>query len=325
MGGSSGAHFGSGMTALTTSPDFSPNLDQWKWRAQEDKAVNTERKALYSELSTLCLKSTASKEKAKAARKAAAEKAFKERQQGFAQSERAEEALQRKYRAEGLAKPTLGDPTLTTYANRKAIEAKSVLDEVSVGRWLWSTPKLYPDFEVHGVGAEHEEAMLTLPYNASDKTVQSYVDNIVGNSRELTSKAVETRKHRDAEKAEAEERAKAEREAEADKRRAALISRDKAAHDARVARAYQIKKEMAEETRKQAKADADAAQKRFEKGLTQRKENVNKLHFMETDDLRSEAEIANERREGTSMNEGGRAEFRAAMLEGDAAKKEEFM
>jgi len=228
-------------------------------------------------------------------------------------------------RKEALVKPTLGDPMLGTATNRKQIESQSVLDEDSVARWLWPTEKREKFFEVHGVGAEHEEAMLTLPPNASADTVLAYVDTIVGNSRDLTAKAVETRKHKDAEMEAKMESEKKEREAMADARRSFLIKKAKDETAAAVSRSRAVKKEMAEETKTQRKEDTEKAQKRFEKGQAQRKTNLETLIFAETDDLRSEAEIANERREGTSMNKGGRNDFRNAMLEGSDATKEAFM
>ena len=83
---------------------------------------------------------------------------------------------------------------------------------------------------------------------------------------------------------------------------------------------------MAVETKKQAQLDSEKARIRFEKAQKQRQENVRVLHLMETDDLRSESEIANERREGSKMSEGSRSDFRAAMRDTSGkADKEAFM
>ena len=61
---------------------------------------------------------------------------------------------------------------------------------------------------------------------------------------------------------------------------------------------------MAAATAKQAKADAERAAVRYEKSLKERAENVR--HLMIDKRLRDEDEIANERREGSSMSKGNR-------------------
>ena len=58
---------------------------------------------------------------------------------------------------------------------------------------------------------------------------------------------------------------------------------------------------------KEASEVANKEKMRYEKSLTERAENVRKL-VVETR-LRSEVEIANERREGSSMSKGGKDEF----------------
>ena len=77
-----------------------------------------------------------------------------------------------------------------------------------------------------------------------------------------------------------------------------------------VARSKDIKKQMAKETAKAA-AEAAAREKvRYEKAQAERKEMVR--HLMQDTKLRDEDEIANERREGSSMSKGGKADFVAA-------------
>ena len=52
---------------------------------------------------------------------------------------------------------------------------------------------------------------------------------------------------------------------------------------------------------------------------------VERLHQAETNDLRDEMEIANERREGTSMNKGSKSDFLTAMRSSGKADDKEFV
>ena len=167
--------------------------------------------------------------------------------------------------------------------------------------------------DAKGLGAEHEDAMTTLPQNASEATVQAYVKNIVGNSKELTRQAVATRLHRDQELADKAAREKAEREAQEEMRKQEILRKQAEAKKARVQLERKIKKEMEAETRKAAKEEEERARKRYEKSMEEWKENKRRLHQSETDILRTDMQIANERREGTSMSKGGKAEFLDAM------------
>ena len=65
--------------------------------------------------------------------------------------------------------------------------------------------------------------------------------------------------------------------------------------------------------------------KRYEKSMAERKHNVERLHQAETNDLRDEMEIANERREGTSMNKGSKSDFLTAMRSSGKADDKEFV
>ena len=167
--------------------------------------------------------------------------------------------------------------------------------------------------------------MATLPTNASEATVQEYVDNVVGNSHDLKKRWVATRKHKDAEAEAVRQLEKAAREAAADAKRKELIDRAQAAEAARKALNKKIQKEMAEATKKQALWQSNRDKAQWAKGLAQRKENLHRLHLAETDRLRSEAEIANERREGTSMNKGSKSDFLTAMRSSGKADDKEFV
>ena len=70
---------------------------------------------------------------------------------------------------------------------------------------------------------------------------------------------------------------------------------------------------MAEETKKAARDAAEREKKRFERSQVERKDMIR--HLTMDMKLRDEDEIANERREGSSMSKGGKDDFV------DAAKK----
>ncbi len=109
--------------------------------------------------------------------------------------------------------------------------------------------------------------------------------------------------------------AKTERDAEARALRAATMAKAEAKKAAELKKTKQIKKEMAKETAKAAKEAAEKEKARFDKSQTERVENVNRLK-LETR-LRSDAEIANERPDGSPMSKGGKAEFIAQVKAGE--------
>ena len=328
LGGNSGAAFGSGMTSFTQqlAKLFSPNLEAWARCAAEDKQMHKEQRVGYRELSEKQLARDAALEKFKRKSRDAANAAFLKRQENREADEKAEAARVRKERHVALAKPTLGDPDLGTAKNRQLLESRSVLDETAVAKWLWPTQKQAPFLVVKGLGAEHEDAMTTLPPNASEATVQTYVTNITSNTHYLTRTAAATRKHKDEQKAANELK---EKKTRADDAIAMRTQQRKMAEEtaaAALALSRKIKKEMAEQLRLERQLQAHRAKMRFEKGQTQYKENQHRLHLAETDRLRSEAEIANERREGTSMSKGGKKDFVDAMKKKDSHDDvEQFM
>ena len=202
LGGASGAAFGSGMTGLGSkgSPPkaFTPALEVWHRRAEEDKLLAKEHKKAYDELQTATLKAADLKKKAEAKKRATANAAFVERQKGFASGASKERSRQAVLRDEALKKPTLGSPE-PPWAHL-AEKAMVVPDS-----WNWATAKKYPGVAVHGLGAEHDEAMDALPRNIDKETLLSYTGMITKNSRDLTDKWTEVRRQQDMEKATAAE------------------------------------------------------------------------------------------------------------------------
>lgn len=177
-------------------------------------------------------------------------------------------------------------------------------------KWLWPTSKRNPELVVRGLRAEHEEAMEALPRNIDPEVLVSYTKNISANSQDLTKRAAETRRHQDEEKAQAEAKEKKEREDAANAIRAEERKKREAAQKAEISRTKQIKKEMAAETKKQSEEAARKAKVRYEKAQTERAEMVR--HLTMDMRMRDEDEIANERREGSSMSKGGKSDFVAS-------------
>ena len=280
LGGVGGATFGSGLTSLssTSNPSFSPNMQAWVARSEEDAAVATERRACYRELSNRRLETTAAKAATAAARKAAADRKFEERQRRLAEDHRADKARQRQARADALAKPTLGDVSLPSTLRQ---QMDAVCD---MHTWLWPMQKAAPlrlHGSVHASSTRHAEyasvsarsaTTLSMPHNASAEAVNAQVDNLVHTSQTLRAQAACTREHRVNEERAAEAQAKMERERAASARRAQLVTKKEAAEAARVALSRRIKQEMADTTRREAAKRAEAAQRRFYTAEAQRKE-----------------------------------------------------
>jgi len=330
MGGNAGASFGSGLTAFTQSPKkvFSPNLEKWTRAAEQDTQLGVAHSAEYDELKGMRTSNQKAREGFRKKSRASANDAFQRRQRELAAAEAAEKSRQKQLRAQALAKPTLGDMHFGTADYRSRLEAKSVLDETAVARWLYPTEKAVGDDKLvfHGLSAEHGDAMRTLPQNAMLSTVEKYVSNLVENTRKLTKERAAVRKHKDAERDALLAKEQHEREAIAIAMRQEVAKAAAAAEAASVTLAYATKKEMAAAASKQHQVVISREKSRFDKGSTQRKENQHQLHLTETQRLRSECEIANERREGSSMSAGGKDEMakalRAAMEDGNVDKDE---
>jgi hypothetical protein len=95
--------------------------------------------------------------------------------------------------------------------------------------------------------------MDALPRNVDAAVLISYTEGITKNSKDLTKEAVAVRKAKDEEARLVAEKERKEREEEQILMRRDLARKAEAAKRAEVLRSKQIKKEMAEETRKQAK------------------------------------------------------------------------
>ena len=309
IGGNSGGSFGSGLAGLSSSPTklITPALETWMRRSEEDQAMLKERKKEYESLRNARLSMVSSQAERKAQKKLKEKEAFAKRQQELQSVEAAEAERLHQYRKEALKQPTLGSPEPPwAHLQEKCGDHVGSRPE----SWAWPTPKKHPELKMVSLGAEHEEAMLALPPNIDAETLKSYTEGIANNSRTLTQAAVEVRKARDNEIAEYEDKEKREREEAAITMRVEVRKKADAAAKAEAARKRQIKREMAEETAKVAKEKAQAEKVRYEKGLAERVEMVK--HLKMDFKLRDEDEIANERREGSSMSKGGKADFVSA-------------
>ena len=346
IGGSGGAVFGSGLTSLThtLTSIFSPNVEQWVRRAAEDQQMNAERRAEYRSLQQRALQAKAAREKFRRQSRANADAAFVNRQQQLAAEAAADQKASKAYRKEALLQ------------NRK----DTMMDEPGYGpdRWTWPKAHHHPRHcnGTGGAGVGENDVLLTAPLLQPGAMVLSPTKDIANDSllvlsdRELSEQQGERallelaerlpatleemktrhfaiRQHRRKEEAASEEEKKQERETVQKTMRAQEHVKAAEAKSAELRRARQIKKEMAEETARERQRQAERERKRFERGQAERKESQHRLHLAETDRLRSEAEIANERREGSKMSEGGKADFVAAMKRTDKTHDdvEEFM
>lgn len=315
IGGNSGGSFGSGLLGMTVSPKpTSPSLETWSRRAEEDVAMVKERHGEYDELKDSRLTTVSAQQKQEKSSRKKAEEEYAARQKERQEKEDAELARVKAHRLEALDKPTLGSPE-PPWAQIKgcpATPAEHLLPNTSLdpSKWLWPTSKRNPELVVRGLRAEHEEAMEALPRNVEPEVLVAYSKSISANSQDLTKRATETRRHQDEEKAQAEAKEKKEREDAANAIRAEERKKRETAQKAAVSHTKQIKKEMAAETKKQQEEAARKAKVRYEKAQTERAEMVR--HLTTDMRMRDEDEIANERREGSSMSKGGKADFVAS-------------
>lgn len=285
--------------------------------------MKKETKAEYDSLRDARLAAAKEASQKEAAAKKAAKAAFSERQKQIREADEAEKQRVATYRKDALEKPTLGSPLPPWDGLHKTspIKVNTLSQPV---HWQYFTAKKHGwdgvNAATQGTGAEHEEAMATLPSNVDLATLDSFVKNITKNSSGLVSSAAEVRRQQaavDVEKAakevkEREQAALAMREEQ--RKKAAMV---KAAEAAKV---KQIKKEMAEQTAKEKKDAAEKAKIRAEKAQIERVAMV--AHLMVDTKLRDEDEIANERREGSSMSKGSKADFvDAAKAEGGDMSK----
>lgn len=318
LGGNGGGSFGSGLAGVVSSPPklFTPALETWMKRAEEDASMLATRKADYEGTRDARLEMVADQKRKEAQQRKKQNKLFTDRQKARIEAEAAEKKRVEAHRQEALAKPTLGSskPPWDGLHTSSPIPVDTLSCPV---HWVYPTAKKHPEsLSVGDLSAEHKAAMLKLPSNVEMDMLTSYVDNCVKNSFDLRRKAAEVRKQRDDEDDERDALKKAEREAEAKAMREEEDKKKAAAEAAALARSKQIKKEMASEAAKEAKDEAARSKSRHEKAMHERAENVK--HLLMDTKLRDEDEFANERREGSSMSKGGRDEFlKAAKEEGD--------
>ena len=287
-----------------------------------------ERKTEYEALRDARLANVGGKEKNKSEAKKQNKDDFSKRQAQRLAAEDEEKRRLANWRKEQLAK------------NRKEFALEG---EPGYGptRWCWPTAHYHPRHcnGTGGAGVGENDVLLTSPLLGPGAMVSSPAKDIKNDALLILSKReftpqqgegellklaetlpdqLESMKERDfkvrlmraeAER-QAEEERKLEREAESKARQEAILAREAAAKKAEIMRSRQIKKEMAEETKKAAKDAAAKEKVRFDKAQAERVEMVR--HLKMDMKLRDEDEIANERREGSSMSKGGKADFVSA-------------
>ena len=343
IGGPQGPAFGSGIQGLSSPPKkiFTPGLEVWNRRHEEDVAMMKERKGEYSALRDARLAQTSHQKKAVTDRKHKQQDDFAKRQAARLAAEKEEKQRQAAWRKESIEK------NLKEFARQ---------GEPGYGptRWCWPTAHHYPRHcnGTGGAGVGENDVLLTAPLlqpggmvagfekdlkndlllihsdrkflpQQGETELRSLAETLPDKLEEMKQREAKVRQmRREAELAEEEEK-KREREAEAVARQAEMQKKQAEAKKKEVARSRQIKKEMAEETRKLAKEHAEKEMIRYEKAQTERAEMVRHLKMDMT--LRDEDEIANERREGSSMSKGGKADFQDAMRSDDKSDDKAFM
>ena len=329
IGGNAGSAFGSGLSGLTTSPKkmFSPGLEVWVRRGEEDQKMQKERRAMYDELKSTKIAEATRQQKAQDAAKAKAKDAFAERRAKELAAEEEEKKRVAKWRKDCLKQ------------NRKEFAMDG---EPGYGptRWCWPTAHHHPRHcnGTGGAGVSENDVLLTSPLllpggitvgpdkdhkndlllihskrvfspQPGEAELLKITDALGGTLDDMKERDAKMRAMRVQAENEAAELDRLEREAEAKKRQSEILQKQATAKAAEL-RARQIKKEMAEETAKQAKAKAAAEKVRYERSQTERAEMVK--HLKMDMKLRDEDEIANERREGSSMSKGSKADFVSA-------------
>jgi hypothetical protein len=315
LGGAAGPAFGSGLGRLSSSPKklFTPNLEVWTQRAAEDESIAKEREVAYKALKESRLAIASERKEQNDSRKTAAKSDFAERQKARLQAEAAEKERMRQFRKESIEK------NLKEFARQ---------GEPGYGptRWCWPTAHDHPRHcsGTGGAGLGTQDVGVELLLGPGNTRVFSplrkegeppsgmasigsdYQDRL----KEMKQRDAEARAAVSQAEADAEADAKADRDAQAMARKQEMKAKAEAAKRVATARSKQIKKEMAEETKKQAREAERLAKIRAEKAQKEREEMIR--HLKMDMKLRDEDEIANERREGSSMSKGGKAAFTAS-------------
>ena len=276
--------------------------------------MSQERKAAYDELRDARLAMVSEQKKQATQSQQKGKDVFAKRQKERLAAEKAEKDRLKKWRLESLEK------------NKADLHMDMREGEPGYGpkRWCWPTAYHHPrhwggpgeDVSVDFPPAKEGRATFLPPGGMLGEGVQpGGAEGSPSTLLELVSKVdaqLEDMKKREAQmrldtakgEAEAEALAKKEREEAAKKMRDEVTAKEAAKSATERARVKQIKKEMAIETAKAHKDEATREKIRLDKSHAERTENVKKL--MTDMRLRSEIEIANERREGSPMSKGGK-------------------
>lgn len=249
MGGNGGSTFGSGLSGLSASPKklFSPSLEVWLKRGEEDKAMAKERRKEYDQMRNDRLEMVSAQQSKAAAKRAKDQEEFAKRQADLKASQMTEKKRDQQYRMEALKQPTLGSPE-PPWAHLAEKCGKNVGTRPE--KWNWFAAKAHPEMDIVGRGAKHNAAMRVLPSNATAELLEKYTDNIASTAKAIYDSTVAMTKMRDAELAELAEKEKREREEAVKAMRNEQLQKKEAAAKAEAARKRQIKREMAEETAK---------------------------------------------------------------------------
>lgn len=143
LGGGSGSAFGSGLGGLSTSPSklFTPNLEVWTRRAEEDRQMVDERKAEYDSMRNMRLAMVSEQNRQGTDKKKKAKDDFAARQKARLEAEAAEKERLKQWRLESLEK--------------NKVDHKMDMREGEPGygptRWCWPTAHHHPRMCASGV------------------------------------------------------------------------------------------------------------------------------------------------------------------------------
>lgn len=142
LGGSTGSSFGSGLAGLTSSPTkmFTPNLEVWAKRAEEDRQIAKERREEYEQLRDMRLAMVSEQSRQSTDKKKKEKEAFAARQKERLEAEKAEKARLREWRRESLEKNKVD----------RSMDMREGEPGYGPTRWCWPTAHHHPRMTASG-------------------------------------------------------------------------------------------------------------------------------------------------------------------------------
>ncbi len=230
----------------------------------DDPQYDVERIPQFQELQEYEMTLTKSKQEAEKASRAEANALWKARQEARLVAEKAD-----KDRAKALRKDALEKMRWEA----EGFQTKE--DGYGPHRWTWTVASKHPRLwaTAHDVLVPPQPPLYSST-DVSNEAVVTYAGTIQAHEDDMKLRGVERRIADDQAIQSVEDRKKLEREDESKQRQAAILAKRQAADKAAAARARQIKKEMAEETRKQHALAEKKDAARWKESMQQRQANI---------------------------------------------------